>query len=92
MAATKTSSFFRVYRDSETILIHLRNVASITQKKNVLTFTYIMPEISGTFILGSGGVDSNPYVQTFTYETEKEAKAALEAMDPPQLQQQPPMV
>ena len=86
MAATKTSRFFRVYRDSETILINLRNLASITQKKNVLTFIYIMPEMSGSFILGSGGVDSNPYVQTFTYETEKEAKAALDIMDPPQQQ------
>lgn len=84
MAARKTSSFFRVYRDSETILIHLRNVETITQKKNVLTFKFIMPEISGTFILGSGGIDSIPRIQTFTYETEKEAKAALDIIDPPQ--------
>lgn len=74
----KASTFFRVYRNSETILINLRNVGSVTQKKNVLTFKFIMPEISGTLILGSGGVDASPFIETFTYETENEAKEALE--------------
>ena len=75
--AAPIGRFFRLYLKNDIHLLNLNNIAHVKKVKSQVTFTFITPRLSGTFLMASGGVDSNLYKETYTFETEKEAEDTI---------------
>lgn len=81
--AAPIGRFFRLYLKNDIHLLNLNNIAHVKKVKSQVTFTFMTPRLSGTFLMASGGVDTNLYKETYTFETEKEAQDTINQIDAP---------
>lgn len=76
-AGASIKRFFRLYLKNDIHLLNLNNVAHVKKVKNQITFTFMTPMTTGTFLMASGGIDCHMYKETYILGTEKEAEDTI---------------